>query len=81
MNTYSISPSITTKSAQMDALKRLSEGLLQTMALITALAVTWENKMKINADVSAHINAALVPSVTKVGQSMQENKRFSTNNY
>lgn len=36
MNTYSISPSITTKSAQMDALKRLSEGLLQTMALIPA---------------------------------------------
>lgn len=45
------------------------------------VSVTWEYKMKINAAVSAYINAALVPSVTKVGQSMQEKKRFSTNNY
>lgn len=65
----------------MDALKRLSEGLLQTMALVPARCCDLENKMKINAAVSAYINAALVPSVTKVGQSMQENKRFSTNNY
>lgn len=51
MNTYSISPSITTKSTQTDALKRLKKVCYRQWLSFQHVAVTWKNKMKINAAV------------------------------
>lgn len=81
MNTESISPSITTKSKLMVALKRFQKVCYRQWLLFQLVAVTWRNKMKINAAVCCLHQCSISAQSNKGRTEYAGKKRFRTSNY